>query len=75
MAKKPDWDYALHIKGVDLKSLPMTVVAEYIKEFANLLGEQCQTCFLMESLKGALCFAQNSKAIIPAITRNRLQND
>lgn len=72
MAKKPDWDYALHIKGVDLKSLPMTVVAEYIKEFANLLGESAKPV-LNGIVKGSVVLRAKQQGDHPAITRNRLQ--
>jgi hypothetical protein len=40
MKQKTDWDYALRIKGTSPRSIPLSVLAEYIKEFAGLLGEQ-----------------------------------
>jgi hypothetical protein len=72
MAKRPDWDYALHIKGVDLKSLPMSALAEYLKEFANLLGENAKPV-LDGIVKGSVVVRAKQHGEHPAITRNRLQ--
>lgn len=40
MPKKPNWDYALRIKGVKRpQDIPLAKLAEYLKEFAQLMGD------------------------------------
>jgi hypothetical protein len=45
MAKKPKWDYALRIRGTTPQGIPLAKLAEYLKEFANLLGEAQRPVF------------------------------
>lgn len=39
MTKRADWDYALRLRGVDPSSIPMARLAEYLKDWAGLLGD------------------------------------
>jgi hypothetical protein len=39
MTKKADWDYALRLRGLDPSSIPMAKLAEYLKDWAGLLGD------------------------------------
>jgi hypothetical protein len=39
MATRGDWDYALVLKGVTPEKLPMAKLAEYLRDWAALLGE------------------------------------
>lgn len=73
MAKKPDWDYALRIKGVELKTLPMSAVAEYLKEFAGMLGDSAKPV-LDGIVKGSVVLRAKQMGDHPALTRNRLQS-
>lgn len=43
--KRNDWDYSLHIKGVTKDSLGLLRLAEYLKAFAQLLGEDAKPKF------------------------------
>lgn len=45
MTTRGDWDYALHIKGVSKKTLDMARLAEYLYEFALMLGKDAQPRF------------------------------
>jgi hypothetical protein len=45
MAKIPKWDYALRIRGTTPQGIPLAKLAEYLKEFANLLGEAQRPVF------------------------------
>src|SRR5689334_19046304 len=39
------WNFALKIRGLDLKSVPMARLGEYMREFAELLGERTKVRF------------------------------
>lgn len=43
--KRNEWDYSLHIKGVTKDSLGLLRLAEYLKAFAQLLGEDAKPKF------------------------------
>nr|WP_312375018.1 hypothetical protein [Delftia acidovorans] len=73
MAKKPDWDYALRIRGVTLKTLPVAVLAEYLKEFAALLGEEAKPV-LDGIVKGSVIVRVKQAGNHPAYTRNRIKH-
>src|ERR1019366_5105086 len=45
MGKGREWDYAFRIKGVTPRSIPMARMAEYMKEFAGLLGDEGRPVF------------------------------
>ncbi len=45
MDKQPTWDFALRLKGVSPRKLPMSRLAEYLKEWAELIGPQNQPIF------------------------------
>ncbi len=72
MAKKPDWDYALRIKGVSLETLPIALLGEYLKEFASLMGESARPV-LDGIVKGSVIVRVRQAGEHPAYTRNRLQ--
>ncbi|MEO6016132.1 MAG: hypothetical protein ABIP46_02675 [Polaromonas sp.] len=73
MAKKPDWDYALRIRGVSLGTLPISVLADYLKEFAALLGDSARPV-LDGIVKGSVIVRiKQAGEEHPAYTRNRLQ--
>lgn len=72
MAKKPNWDYALRIKGVSLETLPIAVLAEYLKEFASLMGDSARPV-LDGIVKGSVIVRVRQAGEHPAYTRNRLQ--
>ena len=72
MAKKPNWDYALRIKGVSLETLPIAVLAEYLKEFASLMGDSAKPV-LDGIVKGSVIVRVRQAGEHPAYTRNRLQ--
>lgn len=40
MAQKKLWDFALRIKGTTPKSIPLSVLAEFLQEFSAILGEK-----------------------------------
>jgi hypothetical protein len=40
MGERADWDFALRIRGVTPQRLPMTRLAEYLKQFAELHGSE-----------------------------------
>jgi hypothetical protein len=73
MAKKPDWDYALRIRGVTLKTLPVAVLADYLKEFASLLGDDSKPV-LDGIVKGSVIVRIKQAGQHAAYTRNRLQH-
>jgi hypothetical protein len=72
MAKKLDWDYALRIKGTSLDTLPIAVLAEYLKEFAALIGEGARPV-LNGIVRGSVIVRVRQAGEHPAYTRNRLQ--
>jgi hypothetical protein len=39
MAARKDWDYALILKGITPSKLPMAKLADYLRDWAGLLGE------------------------------------
>ena len=39
MARKQQWDYALKLRGADPSSMPMSKLAEYLKDWAAILGD------------------------------------
>ena len=71
MAKKPNWDYALHIKGTNLNVLSMSAVADYLKEFSNMLGESAKPV-LDGIVRGSIVLRAKQTGEHPALTRNRL---
>lgn len=73
MAKKPDWDYALRIRGVTLKTLPVGVLADYLKEFAALLGDDAKPV-LDGIVKGSVIVRVKQAGEHPVYTRNRIQH-
>ncbi|ODT36963.1 MAG: hypothetical protein ABS55_04650 [Lautropia sp. SCN 70-15] len=73
MAKKPDWDYALRIRGVTLKTLPVAVLADYLKEFAALLGDDSKPV-LDGIVKGSVVVRVKQVGQHPAYTRARIQH-
>lgn len=73
MAKKPEWDYALRIRGVTLKTLPIATLAEYLKEFAALLGENARPV-LDGIVRGSVVIRAKQAGEHPAYTRNRIQH-
>ena len=40
MARKPDWDFAFRIRGTTPQTLPLARLAEYMREFAEFLGNR-----------------------------------
>lgn len=71
MAVRQNWDFALHIKGVSLKTLDMARLAEYIKEFAALMGEGASPKFA-GIVKGSVVLRARDCNEHMGLTRQRL---
>lgn len=72
MARKPDWDFALWIKGVTLRTLPVSLLADYLKELAGMMGEGSRPV-LDGIVRGSVVVRVKQTSDHPAVTRNRLQ--
>lgn len=73
MARKPAWHFALRIKGVSLDTLPMSALADYISEFAALLGGDAQPVLDSIVRSSIIVRARQAGDQHPAYTRQRLQ--
>lgn len=69
---KRDWNYALHIKGVRLESLDMSRLAEYLKEFAQLLGPDAKPT-LTSIVKGSVVLRAQDRSGYPVLTGSRIR--
>jgi len=72
MAKKPDWDYALRIKGVTLRTLPVSYLADYLKELVGLMGDDSRPV-LDGIVRGSVVVRVKQTGDHPAHTRARLR--
>jgi hypothetical protein len=72
MAKRLDWDYALHIKGVTLRTLPVSRLADYLKELAGLMGDESRPV-LDGIVRGSVVVRVKQTGEHPAHTRARLR--
>lgn len=73
MAQRSDWDYVLRLKGVTLETLGMARLAQYMAEFAALLGEDAKPVFA-GVVKGSVNLRARSRTEFPALTKSRLRH-
>jgi hypothetical protein len=71
MSKIIEWDYALKLRGITPKSLPMADLAQYLKEFAALLGAESKPVFT-GLVKGSAVLRSSVTHSHPALVRQRL---
>lgn len=73
MSTRKPWDFAFHIKGVSLDSLDMSRLAEYIKAFADLLGDGSAPK-LAGIVKGSVVLRVRDCGEHPALARQRIRD-
>ncbi|CAG0999863.1 hypothetical protein PLCT2_03007 [Planctomycetaceae bacterium] len=73
MEKRPNWHYALHIKGVTPDTLDMGRIGEYLVEFANLIGHEAAPRFV-GMVKGSVMLRSKEQSEHPALVRVRLRD-
>jgi hypothetical protein len=66
------WDFAMQIKGVTLDTLDMARVAEYLKEWAGLMGDQAKPKFA-GVVKGSVVLRARQGGDHKAVVRHRLK--
>lgn len=67
------WDFALKIRGVTPSTVPMGQLAEYLREFAGLLGDDAKPVFV-GMVKGSVVLrARETGTLPPAIVRTRMR--
>lgn len=71
MTKKDSWDYALRLRGTDPSSIPMAKLAEYLKDWAGLLGE-ANTPVFRGIIKGSVVLRASVNADKKIDVRGRL---
>lgn len=69
---KREWDYALHIKGVTFNTLGLARLADYMKEFALLLGEDARPTFA-GAVKGSVVLRARDRSEYPVLTKSRVR--
>jgi len=73
MSTRKPWDFALHIKGVSLDSLDMARLADYMKAFADLIGD-ASSPKLVSIVKGSVVMRVRDCGEHPAIARQRIRD-
>jgi len=73
MKARGDWDYALHIKGVSKQTLDLARLAEYLYEFAQLLGKSANARFA-GIVNGSAVIRAKELGDKPQVTRSRLMS-
>lgn len=71
MSKKVEWDYALRLRGITPESLLMSDLAQYLKEFASLLGSENKPVF-EGIVKGSALARSKVTCTHPALVRQRI---
>jgi len=69
---KRHWDYALQIKGVSFNTLGLSRLADYMKEFALLLGEDARPTFA-GAVKGSVVLRALDHGEHPVLTKSRVR--
>lgn len=72
MSNRSDWDYSLRLRGVNLEGLGLARLAQYMAEFAQLLGDDANPVFA-GVVKGSVMLRAKDRSEIPMLTRSRLK--
>lgn len=73
MGKAKEWDFALKIRGITPRGLPLARMAEYLKEFASLLGEEGKPVFAGIVAGSVIIRARETTSVPPALIRTRMK--
>lgn len=72
MANRGDWDFALRIRGASPKTLPLADLADYLKEFAGLIGDAASPVFA-GIVNGSAVLRAKQREDHPTVTKHRIQ--
>lgn len=72
MSKRGEWDFALRLRGTTPGTLPLAVLADYMKEFAALLGDDAKPVFA-GVVKGSAVLRARQTDEYPVATKHRIQ--
>lgn len=73
MGKAKEWDFALKIRGVTPRSMPLARLAEYLKEFAALLGDEGKPVFAGIVAGSVVIRARETQQLPHALVRSRVR--
>ena len=73
MGKAKEWDFALKIRGITPRALPLARLAEYLKEFAALLGDEGKPVFAGIVSGSVVIRARETQQLPPALVRSRFR--
>lgn len=72
MGKPPPWDHGLELRGTTPRALPLARLAQYLSEFARLLGADAKPTF-GGIVRGSAMLRAVDHSGAPAATRTRLR--
>lgn len=72
MSKRGEWDFALRLRGTTPGTLPLAALADYMKEFAALLGDDAKPVFA-GVVKGSTVLRARQTDDHPVVTKHRIQ--